>query len=221
MANLVGLALEEGDPRRPKGDVAMGPGTALSTAHKLHDPNVSFEEYLYHARMTRADERYEDLNPDYNLFGIKLKKNRHGHESAAETISQVTAGGVSAPAATYALGRNSPDEKSAKLEGSPHGAHMVIADSEYIQASRALRTAGWSSIFFLLTTDILGPFNAPTAMAYVRQSSMSLYGKCAKLLIRWATGLALYFTPSLASSPPTVVSCCGRCSWVSTPTVTR
>lgn len=36
-----------------------------------------------------------------------------------------------------------------------------VSDSEWKNASRAVRTAGWSSIFYLITTDILGPFSVP------------------------------------------------------------
>ena len=34
-------------------------------------------------------------------------------------------------------------------------------------ASRALRLASWASVFYLITTDILGPFNAPYAISQV------------------------------------------------------
>ena len=34
-------------------------------------------------------------------------------------------------------------------------------------ASRALRLASWASVFYLITTDILGPFNAPFAISQV------------------------------------------------------
>ncbi|KAG5341103.1 hypothetical protein C0989_011556 [Termitomyces sp. Mn162] len=43
----------------------------------------------------------------------------------------------------------------------------VVENSERINASRAMRAASWSSIFYLITTDILGPFNAPFAISQV------------------------------------------------------
>ncbi|EJD50782.1 hypothetical protein AURDEDRAFT_159929 [Auricularia subglabra TFB-10046 SS5] len=45
----------------------------------------------------------------------------------------------------------------------------VLSDLEIekINARRMLRVASWWSIFFLITTDILGPFNAPFAFASV------------------------------------------------------
>ncbi|KIK59098.1 hypothetical protein GYMLUDRAFT_44836 [Collybiopsis luxurians FD-317 M1] len=40
-------------------------------------------------------------------------------------------------------------------------------ERELDQARRALRTATWVSVFYLITTDILGPFNAPFAFSQV------------------------------------------------------
>lgn len=44
---------------------------------------------------------------------------------------------------------------------------MTIDEEERANASRALRLAGWAQIFYLITTDILGPFNAPFAISQV------------------------------------------------------
>ncbi|EJU02788.1 hypothetical protein DACRYDRAFT_106844 [Dacryopinax primogenitus] len=40
-------------------------------------------------------------------------------------------------------------------------------EREKLNAHRALRTAGWAAMFYLITTDILGPFNAPYAFSTV------------------------------------------------------
>ncbi|KAH8112279.1 transmembrane amino acid transporter protein-domain-containing protein [Phellopilus nigrolimitatus] len=40
-------------------------------------------------------------------------------------------------------------------------------EDELVTARRALRTASWAAIFYLITTDILGPFNAPFAFSQV------------------------------------------------------
>ncbi|KAG7086423.1 hypothetical protein E1B28_002377 [Marasmius oreades] len=42
-----------------------------------------------------------------------------------------------------------------------------VDQQEIDAARRALRTAGWMSVFYLITTDILGPFNAPFALSQV------------------------------------------------------
>ncbi|KAG6862480.1 hypothetical protein C0995_000026 [Termitomyces sp. Mi166 len=61
--------------------------------------------------------------------------------------------------------------------------HSVIEDSERINAFRAMRTASWASVFYLITTDILGPFNAPFAISQVG----------------WVPGVILYFVMGLAA----------------------
>ncbi|KAG6900814.1 hypothetical protein C0993_000133 [Termitomyces sp. T159_Od127] len=59
----------------------------------------------------------------------------------------------------------------------------VIEDSEKVNAFRALRTASWASVFYLITTDILGPFNAPYAISQVG----------------WVPGIILYFIMGVAA----------------------
>ncbi|KAF9009481.1 transmembrane amino acid transporter protein-domain-containing protein [Cyathus striatus] len=54
---------------------------------------------------------------------------------------------------------------------------MTPDEIERANASRALRLASWSAIFYLITTDILGPFNAPFAISQVG----------------WVPGIILYF----------------------------
>lgn len=55
--------------------------------------------------------------------------------------------------ATAAHGRNSVD--------------MTVTDAEWRTAARALRTASWGTIFYLITTDILGWSGAPFVFASV------------------------------------------------------
>ncbi|KAJ7155372.1 transmembrane amino acid transporter protein-domain-containing protein [Mycena crocata] len=64
------------------------------------------------------------------------------------------------------------------IDAAPHlESHREIPLSEKETASRALRLASWSSVFYLITTDILGPFNAPFAISQVG----------------WVPGIILYF----------------------------
>lgn len=44
---------------------------------------------------------------------------------------------------------------------------MTPQEEDDARASRALRLAGWLSIFYLITTDILGPFSAPFAISQI------------------------------------------------------
>lgn len=55
------------------------------------------------------------------------------------------------------------DEKKANAQSptQPPAYDMRVTEAEWKNASRAVRTAGWSSVFYLITTDILGPFSTP------------------------------------------------------------
>ncbi|KZT01290.1 uncharacterized protein LAESUDRAFT_731380 [Laetiporus sulphureus 93-53] len=46
-------------------------------------------------------------------------------------------------------------------------AALTAEEKERINARRALRSASWAAVFYLITTDILGPFNAPYAISQV------------------------------------------------------
>jgi hypothetical protein len=61
--------------------------------------------------------------------------------------------GDNAPAAHLASNGN---EKQSK-EVSPDR----VSDDEWATASRAMRTASWLAVFYLITTDILGPYGVP------------------------------------------------------------
>ncbi|KAK7012204.1 aa-trans domain-containing protein [Favolaschia claudopus] len=63
------------------------------------------------------------------------------------------------------------------LLGRKNAPSRAIPLSEKETASRALRLASWSSAFYLITTDILGPFNAPFAISQVG----------------WVPGIILYY----------------------------
>jgi len=161
-----GLTAGGGDPRRPSvvsiagRSINVGPGTAFSRAQKRQEKDVSFEEFVHYAIISRADHRFEELNPDYKLFGVTLKKNNR----RGQALTEVLGGEVVAP--------NSAIEKKEFGSDAEHGGAASpngsdISPEEYVTASRALRTAGWGSIMILILTDILGPFNLPQGMAYM------------------------------------------------------
>ena len=147
MANAPGiLALDGGDPREPSAQ-ALGEAQTTVTHHdprKLHDSSVTFEEYLHYAKISRADTRYEDPEHSYRFWQRRK-----------------TSSPIAAPDPAV-ISEKTSDEK-AMSTGSREAApqYMTITDDEYVTASRAIRTATWGSVFFLITTDILGPFSTP------------------------------------------------------------
>lgn len=64
----------------------------------------------------------------------------------------------SSPTTYSPPGEKSIDEKGVAL---PQRNLGNVSDAEWKNASRAVRTAGWTSVFYLITTDILGPFSVP------------------------------------------------------------
>ena len=147
------LALEGGDPRRPS--------IFDDAAPTKVDNSVSFEEYLFWAKLSRANDRYEDPNHDYVVGGKVLKKSRHPPATQqVPSVPQELIGnmkGGSEQADSY-------NEKAVSPIDPAHG-RASISSEEWVQASRAIRTASWGAVFYLITTDILGPFGLPWAFA--------------------------------------------------------
>lgn len=146
MAGTMGGAMnmDGGDPRM-NSSAGMGFGVASEVTRpavqKLHDPSVTFEEYMHYAAITRADDHNISPHTDNALSVAGLKSMNpfaKKREPVVESVIQM-------------------NEKTAS--SSPDRTSYIISEEEYIQASRAVRTATWGAVFFLITTDILGPFS--------------------------------------------------------------
>ena len=151
MSQLGTLALDGGDPRlhtkeREKIDVlaANEMSTATRPQHrKLHDKSVTFEEYHYYALQTRAEE--ENFGGrETGWFSVIFPSKSDG--GVQQTTTNVT-------------------KDASTINYSSRENRMTITDEEWTNASRALRTATRGAIFYLITTDILGPFGLPYAFA--------------------------------------------------------
>lgn len=97
---------------------------------------VVFEDYLYYAALQR---REEDV-------GWQSLPNSSEENEKKAWFSAVVA--VTVPKAD-------PSELPSMTED----------EIERANASRAMRIASWTSAFYLITTDILGPFSAPYAVS--------------------------------------------------------
>lgn len=154
-----GLALSGGDPRDPAhGNGHHSVSDENQLLHSSHDPTVSFEEYIYYAKITREEERIANA--------------RHVEAAGPRTFMSTIKGRFSKGHTndTTTAGQDHVVEYGSEKDGtnSPNGKHRNlgnVSDQEWKTASRAVRTAAWSSCFFLITTDILGPFSVPWAFA--------------------------------------------------------
>ncbi|KAI6131783.1 transmembrane amino acid transporter protein-domain-containing protein [Pisolithus thermaeus] len=102
------------------------------------EPN--FETYLYYAKRQREKEAAESKSDDMERgFWANILWGKGGEKLAPTNFA---------------------DEKKGDTSGS-------VSDGEYRAASSALRTASWGSVFYLITTDILGPYTNPWAFSQV------------------------------------------------------
>ena len=154
MTTPANLALEGNDPRDPT-HPAFHDNQPVETQllHGSHDPSVTFEEYLYYAAITRAEEKIAN-EKHVAAMGPKtaksVLKNRFSKGHVATVASPTDHG--------------STNEKSGidGVPAAPGNQNLgLVSEAEWKNASRAVRTAGWRSVFYLITTDILGPFSVP------------------------------------------------------------
>lgn len=104
---------------------------------------VTIEEYMYWAAISRGEEAAlpKVKGPVSKLLG--LGQNEPANHDARPQTSTIEL----------------KDTQSASTSA------PVISDNEWDQAQRASRTAGWAAIFYLITTDVLGPYTVPWALA--------------------------------------------------------
>lgn len=122
--------------------VPSSAGYIKPQARKLHDPSVTFEEYHYFATCTREGEAHLP-KPKTRWREVIL---RQKPEAGAD--GQEQAG----------------DVMSTDLNFSNRANRLEITDEEWTNASRAFRTASAGACFYLITTDILGPYGVGFAI---------------------------------------------------------
>jgi len=152
MAQPAALALE-GDPRMS----ATGPGIAqlpTPALRNLHDPSVTIEEYFYWAKITREQQR--------GIPTIKTPARKFLSFGKQDAVSSTITGSDPTTSRHPKKGLGTAtDEKTVDSEVPAISRPAVVTEEEWLQASRAARTATWGSIFYLITTDVLGPYSVP------------------------------------------------------------
>jgi len=148
---IAGFAADGGDPRIDFESVENS--IPLGLSHKLlHDPSVLFEEYRYFAEKTRAEEEvaFATDPPSVGLMQVLFPTKSDGGVKQRPL-----------PTSQQRTGERVNEKHSSDKEASGNDSElerMNISDIEWTNASRATRTATASACFYLITTDILGPF---------------------------------------------------------------
>jgi len=166
------------DPREGEAAVAYTTGD-YRPLRSLHDNSVTLEEYMYQAKITRAEEdRLFGPESGYvaaagNVQGFVLDKIRGKKTTVVNNQRR-----LSLPEAI--LGQPPSDgEKDKKHDSSAVAGsndRWEVTEAEWVNASRAARTATWGAVFYLITTDILGPYTVGWAFTQ----------------LGWGPGVALY-----------------------------
>lgn len=173
------------DPRAGRRSVDAATGAYSNRAiTSLHDSNVTFEEYLHYAKISRAEEtRLYGPGSDFNNGPGALKsfymnkiqrKGSVAREDPAKrlSISEAVLGGKDG---TLGMDREKSDGSIPEVAAT-NGDRWEITDQEWVNASRAARTATWGAVFYLITTDILGPFSTGWAFSQMGWGpAVSLY----------------------------------------------
>ena len=147
MSNVAQLALEGGDPRDPHHPVLGNADPVESRLlHSSHDPNVSFEEYMYYASITRVEEkeanaRHVSIQGPKTFKSVVMNRFSKGHHDSVAVDSPADSGSANGE-------KTASDEKSAAPATRNLG---NVSDADWKNASRAVRTAGWSGVFYLIT----------------------------------------------------------------------
>ena len=151
-------------------------GTDAVRTSGLSNSRPSFEEYIYWAQLTRANEDDEDPSSKYTIFGWDvrriglLKSTSPPPRDSCFTGSQAQGNRERERHGMMLEHQPLPGDPNVSLAMSgrpPSEGHIPISSEEYERASRAARTASWSAMFYLMTMDILGPFSVPWAFAAV------------------------------------------------------
>ncbi|KAH7311499.1 putative amino acid transporter [Stachybotrys elegans] len=134
---------------------SVGTSAALRPQQrKLHDKEVTFEEYYYYAQKTRAEEDEQPkTTAERSAWSLLFPSKSDTGVSQIKTDGRI----------------DNKNLNDAAVRAS-------VSDAEWTNASRALRTASRGAIFYLITTDILGPFGLPYAFA----------------TLGWGPGIALF-----------------------------
>jgi hypothetical protein len=128
------------------------------------DPSVTFEEYVYWAKIERAEEHEANLQYVEERGPLTVGKVIHARFSKGIHYENRKKEKERAAQVDQAVSNGSGRENETAGEVAVavnDSLSMSVSPEEWKTASRALRTAGWGTIFYLITTDILGYSSTP------------------------------------------------------------
>lgn len=141
-------------------DLAGQGVTGLAPVPAMYEasPNsgVSLEEYMFYAQIQREQEKL------YRTAGISVEADAP-HASAYHENAKRGSDEKVSQSSTFIHDKPQVNNTDASTFDQLEGLSEVGKESR--NAHRAIKTASWVGIFYLITTDILGPYGAPYAMS--------------------------------------------------------
>ena len=136
------------------------------------DSSITFETYHWWAQRAREFEKDIPANAGYTGFfevlvgrmkkeKTQLPGDRNDASGAEPTNEKERAAEIGSESPREDSEQKATDSPSTRSTKEKYG----VTPAEWEQAQRAGRTASWGAIFYLITTDILGPFSIPWAIA--------------------------------------------------------
>jgi hypothetical protein len=196
MAGMIpAFAGDGGEPRLSEHHEGRGHTVAIAPKdRRLHDPHVSLEEYMYYAERTRAEEALDaSAAPRLTLTDVLLPSKHGGAKTAPRVTESSNGNTTSGSGASEKPIQSGPgigdvvlhDTNNINLNAQEKRA--AISDEEWRNASRALRSATAAACFYLITTDILGPFGVGFSFGTMGWGEgiglFTLFGICAGMLV--------------------------------------
>lgn len=151
------------------------------------DSSIPFEGYHWWAARSRAIEKYIPANGGYSqILNIMLgKKPKEIDPSEGVPPSVRPSASEKQPGGVAGKFHNDVNAYTGKVD------RWGIEESEWERAQRAGRTATWGAVFYLITTDILGPYSVPWAFAQMGYGpGMILYTLFG--IMAWYSGMQLW-----------------------------
>lgn len=133
--------------------------------------DVPLEEFLYHAKLQRELEKSPDYGkaaptvPLWEVIKTKLL-NKPPSQKTPQSLSDTHSNNSFKSSIEEVSEKNEKDNE--KLQVVNQESYDLINEPLYTSkenANRMLRVASWGSVFYLITTDILGPTSAPYAIS--------------------------------------------------------
>lgn len=126
------------------------------------DPTVTFEEYTYWAKIEREMEVEEEKEYRANNGGstvrnwISAQFSKEGRRQLKEDKAHRAMQIQSVVEGKKIDEKNPGTTTETSSQDAPGYNELHVTDAEWRTAARAMRTASWGQMFFLITTDILG-----------------------------------------------------------------